>query len=317
MDNKTASYKDKFMTDINVTCIGGGHGLGHLLEIINGFDSVNLSGIVSTTDNGGSTGRLRDSCDTISWGDIRYCLSKLTKESSTKSSLTKSLLFEYRFDKLGDLSGHSLGNLMFCAVDSLCIRPTETVQVMREYLGIKANILPMSDAVTQLMSHCDEKCYVGEVEVDEHANQGINKLVLTPKVKPSEEVLDTLKNADVLFLGPGSFYTSTLPSLLMDAVIDVINRNTKLKVYFITNVEDEFTHKFNKEHDEIHYQLEFMKTLGLTKSVHSLIPRHRISQCIESCSPYTIADLPADTNGRHQQPFYSEQLLGLIQQQTR
>ncbi len=305
------------MTDINVTCIGGGHGLGRLLEIINDFDFVNLAGIVSTTDNGGSTGRLRENCDTISWGDIRYCLSKLTKAASTKEPSTKALLFEYRFDKLGDLSGHSLGNLMFCAVDSLCIRPTETVQVMREYLGIKANILPMSDAVTQLVSYSGEQCHVGEVEVDDHASQGINKLVLTPKVKPSEEVLDTLKNADILFLGPGSFYTSTLPSLLMDAVIDAINHNTKLKVYFITNVEDEFSSELNSEfnghHNEIHDQLEFIKKLGLTKTVHSLIPRHRVSASIELCKPYTIAELPGDTGGNHQQPFYRDQLLELIQ----
>ncbi len=77
------------MTDINVTCIGGGHGLGHLLEVINDFDSVNLTGIVSTTDNGGSTGRLRESCETISWGDIRYCLSKLTKSALSKAPSAK------------------------------------------------------------------------------------------------------------------------------------------------------------------------------------------------------------------------------------
>lgn len=295
------------MTNINVSCIGGGHGLGHLLAAINEFDFVNLTGIVTTTDNGGSTGRLRESCDTISWGDIRYCLSKLTKTASTKS-----LLLEYRFDKLGDLSGHSLGNLMFCAVDSICIRPTETVQVMREYLGIKANILPMSDVVTNLVSHCNDHCYVGEVEVDEHASQGINKLALTPRVKPSEEVLHSLKNADVLFLGPGSFYTSTLPCLLMDTVIDVINYNTKLKVYFISNVENEFTNELNKKNDQTHYQLGFMRKLGLTKTVHSLIPSHRVSNFTDLCKPYTIADLPADTSGRHQQPFYREQLLELI-----
>jgi uncharacterized cofD-like protein len=291
------------MTDINVTCIGGGHGLGHLLEIIDDFDCVNLTGIVSTTDNGGSTGRLRESCETISWGDIRYCLSKLSKQSTTKS-----LLFEYRFNNLGDLSGHSLGNLMFCAVDSLCMRPTETVQVMREYLGIKATILPMSDTVTHLVSHSAEKCFFGEVAVDDNANQGINKLVLTPAVSPSNEVLQTLKNTDILFLGPGSFYTSTLPSLLMDAVIKEINNNRKLTIYFITNVEGEF----NSKYDETHYQLQFMKKLGITKTVHSVIPRHRVSQAIELCKPYIIADLPADESGRHQQQLYKSKLRELI-----
>lgn len=291
------------MKDMNVTCMGGGHGLGHLLEIVDGFDFVNLTGIVCTTDNGGSTGRLRKSCDTISWGDIRYCLSKLSKEPSTKA-----LLFEYRFDKLGDLSGHSLGNLMFCAVDSLCIRPTETVQVMREYLGIKTNILPMSDEITQLVSHSSEHCYIGEVDVDNNVSQGISKLALTPTVTPSEEVLHNLRKANILFLGPGSFYTSTLPGLLMEEVVEVINHNTNLKIYFITNVCEEF----NNQYDEPHYQLEFIRSLGLTKTIHSLIPRHRVTQSIELCQPYTIANLPADVSGKHQHQFYKKLLLDLI-----
>ncbi len=291
------------MTEINVTCIGGGHGLGHLLETIDDFDFVSLTGIVTTTDNGGSTGRLRESCDTISWGDIRYCLSKLSKIPSTKS-----LLLEYRFDKVGDLSGHSLGNLMFCAVDSLCIRPTETVKVMKEFLGIKANILPMSDAVTHLVSHCAEQCYFGEVAVDDNADKGITKLSLAPAVKPSAEVVESLKVTDVLFLGPGSFYTSTLPTLLMEDVIDIINQNKKLKIYFITNVEDEFPN----QHCKTSYQIEFIKSLGLTKTIHSIIPSHQVSHSSNLSAPYTIAELPADPHGRHQDHFYRKQLFELI-----
>ncbi len=295
------------MTEINVTCIGGGHGLGHLLETIDDFEFVSLTGIVTTTDNGGSTGRLRESCDTISWGDIRYCLSKLSKVPSTKS-----LLLEYRFEQLGELSGHSLGNLMFCAVDSLCIRPTETVKVMKEFLGIKANILPMSDKITNLICHCAGQSYFGEVDIDGNAEQGISKLSLVPAVKPSEEVLHSLKTADVLFLGPGSFYTSTLPTLLMDGIIEVINQNDKLKIYFITNVEDEFPN----QPTETAYQLEFFKSLGLTKTIHSLIPSHRVSDTTNLCKPYIIADLPADPHGRHHHQFYKKQLLELFRPYT-
>lgn len=291
------------MKDINVTCIGGGHGLGHLLKTINDFDFVNLTGIVTTTDNGGSTGRLRESCETISWGDIRYCLSKLTDTASTKS-----LLFEYRFERLGELSGHSLGNLMFCAVDSLCLRPTEAVQVMREYLGIRAKILPMSDAVTHLVSQAQGQRYFGEVEVDEHVNQGISELNLLPQVTPSAEVIASLKDADVLFLGPGSFYTSTLPSLLMDEVVDTINQNGKLRIYFIANVENEF----NNHCDQAHYQIDFIRNLGITKTIHAVIPEHRAAYTDNLSAPFTIANLPADTHGRHQDSHYRERLLELI-----
>lgn len=291
------------MTSINVTCIGGGHGLGHLLKILDKFDDINLTGIVSTTDNGGSTGRLRESCDTISWGDIRYCLSKLSNSNSTKS-----LLFEYRFDNLGDLSGHSLGNLMFCAVDSLCIRPTETVQVMREFLGIKTNILPMSDEVTQLVSSSGQTRYVGEVAVDDHAHQGIHELALTPKVKPSDEVLTNLANADILFLSPGSFYTSTLPSLLMEQVVETINQNPSLTIYFLTNVKEEFTN----QQAQPTKQLAFIRKLGISKSIHTIIPEHRQCQQLEQCQPYTLAHLPIDSNGRHQTKPYQELLSNLI-----
>lgn len=296
------------MTEINVTCIGGGHGLGHLLETIKDFDFVNLTGIVTTTDNGGSTGRLRESCETISWGDIRYCLSRLSKTSSTKS-----LLFEYRFDQIGELSGHSLGNLMFCAMDSMCIRPTETVQVMREYLEIRTNILPMSDAVTHLVSHSDKQSYFGELAVDDHIEQGIRELTLTPEVKPSAEVIENLTNAKVLILGPGSFYTSTLPCLLMRDVINIINQNDKLNIYFIANVENEF----NNQYDQINYQLKFIKKLGINKTIHALIPQHRAQVAEDLPEPYTLADLPADVHGRHLQANFQKQLRQLIAPATK
>jgi len=264
-----------------------------------------LTGIVCTTDNGGSTGRLRSQSDSISWGDIRHCLSKLSEKTSTKS-----LLFQHRFENLGDLSGHSLGNLMFCAVDSLCIRPTDSVKVMSEFLDIKTTILPMSDSATNLVSHDIGKQYhFGEVNVDKNTSKGVKELKLSPMVSPSNETLETIQNSDVLFLGPGSFYTSIVPNLLMPAVVSAINNNQSLKVYFISNVQLEF----NNQQDELSYQLSFLKNLGLAKTLHSIIPDHRNFQDIECCQPYTLANIPSDEYGRHQQTSLKKTLLNIIQ----
>jgi len=293
-----------YMDKVNVTCIGGGHGLGHLLETLNDVDYISLTGIVCTTDNGGSTGRLRSQTESISWGDIRYCLSKLSEKTSIKS-----LLFQHRFEKLGDMSGHSLGNLMFCAVDSLCIRPTDSVKVMSEFLDINATILPMSDNVTNIVSHSSEnQHYFGEIEVDKSMSKGIEKLLLLPEVDPSKEVMEAIKNSDVLLLGPGSFYTSIVPSLLMSKMVSAINNNKPLKVYFISNVQLEF----HNQQDELFYQLGFLKNLGLSKTIHSIIPDHRNFQSIESCQPYTLANIPADNYGRHQQAYLKDTLLSFI-----
>ncbi len=292
------------MNKVNVTCMGGGHGLGHLLETLNDVSKISLTGIVCTTDNGGSTGRLRSQTESISWGDIRHCLSKLSEKTSTKS-----LLFQHRFENLGELSGHSLGNLMFCAVDSLCIRPTDSVKVMSEFLDIKATILPMSDTVTNLVSHSPEnQHYFGEINVDKNMSKGVKELILSPAVAPSNEVIEAIQKSDILFLGPGSFYTSIVPNLLMPQVVSAINNNKSLKVYFISNVQLEF----HNQQDELSYQLNFLKKLGLAKTLHSIIPDHRHFQNIEFCQPYIIVNIPADHYGRHQQSLLKKTLLSLI-----
>lgn len=280
------------MKKTKVVCIGGGHGLGHLLDILSSIEHVDITGIVATTDNGGSTGRLRQSGDTIAWGDIRYCLSKLAVNTSIQS-----LLFEHRFEQLGDLTGHSLGNLMFCAIDSLCLRPTDTVKVMAKFLEINANILPMSDAPTNLVSEVNnEHKFFGEVAVDCNINSGLTKLSLEPKVKASQEVIDALSQADVLLLGPGSFFTSTLPPLLIADVVTAVNSNKTLQSFLMTNVKREF----NNDCDTVKFQLDFLNRIGIDKHIKAIVPQHLKNEITHQDDSVYIADLPADDSGRHQ-----------------
>jgi len=274
-----------------VVCIGGGHGLGNLLKALSVIDQIDLTGVVTTTDNGGSTGRLRANSNTIAWGDIRYCLSKLSEKSSIQS-----LLFEHRFDQLGELSGHSLGNLMFCAIDRLCLKPTDSVKVMTKFLDINVNVLPMSDDVTHLVSEAaDNSLFVGETSVDLNIQQDIVGLTLEPMVKPSCEVVAAMQQAEVLFLGPGSFFTSTLPSFLMPEVVTALNSNVGLKVYILLNVKNEF----NNDCDNINFQLNFLRNIGLEKEIILVIPNHRSNEVQDIDSSCLYADLPSDSHGRH------------------
>jgi len=274
-----------------IVCIGGGHGLGQLLKTLLSINYIDLTGVVTTTDNGGSTGRLRSDSNTIAWGDIRYCLSKLGSETSIQS-----LLFEHRFDQLGDLSGHSLGNLMFCAIDSLCLRPTDSVKVMTKFLGINVNILPMSDEATTLVSEtANNTRFIGEMSVDEHIESDIVGLTLEPMVKPSNEVLEAVTQAEILFLGPGSFFTSTLPSLLMSELVNTINKNVSLKIYLLLNVQNEF----NNHCDCIDFQLRFLRNIGLEKEITLVIPNHRKEEIQGLAANCLYAELPSDNHGRH------------------
>jgi len=216
-----------------VVAIGGGHGLGRLLSSLS-FIGEDLTGIVTTTDNGGSTGRLRNETGCIAWGDLRNCLSQLTAGKDIKNTL-----FEYRFEDAGSLSGHSLGNLMLLALDNMCVRPTDTLNLFREFLGVQANILPMSETPAHLSACNSEGCnIIGEVEID--AEDFLpSDIEITPNVSASNEVISAIKQADLVILGPGSFLTSVMPPLLMSDIKEAIIQSTATKILVANMVPEE------------------------------------------------------------------------------
>lgn len=221
--------KEKFG---HVVAIGGGHGLGRLLSSLSFLDE-NLTGIVTTTDNGGSTGRLRSAGNCIAWGDLRNCINQLNQNQDISS-----LLFEYRFDGSGELDGHNLGNLMLLALDNLCVRPLEAVNLIREMLHVKANIIPMTEHPSDLiaLTPCGSNVY-GEVSVDKMRHFP-NELKLSPEVDATKEAVESIKNANTILIGPGSFLTSIMPPLLLTQVQDALQQ-TAAKVIFVDNLEQE------------------------------------------------------------------------------
>ena len=193
----------------HIVAIGGGHGLGRVLSALS-FMKERLTGIVTTTDNGGSTGRIRQERGGIAWGDLRNCLNQIIIEPSTASAL-----FEYRFTGEGELSGHNLGNLMLKALEDMHIRPIEAINLIRELLKVKSHIIPMSEEPVHLAASLGSgSSIVGEVSID-NLTELPQSLFLVPMVKAAQEAIQALEQAEVILLGPGSFMTSIMPPLLL------------------------------------------------------------------------------------------------------
>ena len=278
------------MKKSQISCIGGGHGLGRLLSALSVESNFQLTGIVTTSDNGGSSGRLRKEMNTIAWGDLRHCLSQL----STKMN-TEQLLFEYRFDNCGTMSGHSLGNLMLLALDQLCVRPTDSIDVMRRFLGIDIKILPMSDVATRLMAKTKQQdILTGETMVESSEHVNIETLWLEPAVCTSSEVITSIEKSDLITLGPGSFLTSIMPTLLTNSVVDAINQSSA-KLVLIANLDKDHS---SIEQDKIDYNINLLNKIGLRSIDQIIWPNQQQSPKIKSACirPY---HLPADKFSRH------------------
>ncbi|EPF7462377.1 TPA: uridine diphosphate-N-acetylglucosamine-binding protein YvcK [Serratia marcescens] len=219
MRNRTLADLDR------VVALGGGHGLGRVMSALSSLGS-RLTGIVTTTDNGGSTGRIRRSEGGIAWGDTRNCLNQLITEPSVASAM-----FEYRFSGNGELAGHNLGNLMLKALDHLSVRPLEAINLVRSLLKVDAALIPMSEQPVDLMAHDHEGNHVyGEVNVDQLTHMP-QELMLSPPVNATREALDAIAQADVILIGPGSFLTSLMPLLLLDDLTQALRRSSASMIY--------------------------------------------------------------------------------------
>lgn len=228
MRNRTFADLDR------VVALGGGHGLGRVMSSLSSLGS-RLTGIVTTTDNGGSTGRIRRSEGGIAWGDMRNCLNQLITEQSVASAM-----FEYRFSGNGELSGHNLGNLMLKALDHLSVRPLEAINLIRNLLKVDAFLIPMSEQPVDLMAtDADGHFIYGEVNIDQLSSPP-QELSLYPKAHATREAVQAIAEADLILIGPGSFYTSLMPILLLEDM-DQALRRTPAPVVFIGNLGKELS----------------------------------------------------------------------------
>jgi len=228
MRNRTLADLDR------VVALGGGHGLGRVMSALSPLGS-RLTGIVTTTDNGGSTGRIRRSEGGIAWGDMRNCLNQLITEPSVASAM-----FEYRFNGNGELAGHNLGNLMLKALDHLSVRPIEAINLIRNLLKVDAFLIPMSEQPVDLVARdADDNLVYGETDIDQ-LRLPPQELMLSPAVNATREAIEAISEADLILLGPGSFYTSLMPVLLMPDMAQALRR-TPATMVFIDNLGRELS----------------------------------------------------------------------------
>lgn len=217
------------LNELKIVAIGGGHGLGRVLSTLS-FMGNKLTGIVTTTDNGGSTGKLRKRSSSIAWGDLRNCLTELVDSDSIGSQL-----FNFRFDGNDELGGHNLGNLILYGLEQVQSRPLDSIKLVRRILRVRTQVLPMSETPTDLIAFYPEgRCRVGELSVDKMSVMP-KSLMLAPLVKSIAPCISAINNADLIILGPGSFLTSIVPPLLIRDISNAL-ANRKGHCVFIDNI---------------------------------------------------------------------------------
>lgn len=209
-----------------IVVIGGGTGSFTILSGLKDF-SFELTSVVSMMDSGGSTGILRDEFGILPPGDVRQCLVALSDSPLMRK------LFEYRFCKGKTLKGHSMGNLLLTALKEILGSEDEAIIGASEILRIKGKVLP----VTMNNCHLCAEQKNGKITIGE-ANIGRNKIsriFLTKKAKIFAPTKKAILEADYIILGPGDFYTSVLPNLLVKGVTESIKKSNA-KTIFVCNI---------------------------------------------------------------------------------
>ncbi len=222
-----------------LVAIGGGTGLSTLLAGLKqlvgkrneGLWLESLSAIVTVSDDGGSSGRLREELQMLPPGDIRNCMIALSEDSSLLSRL-----FRYRFRGDGELGGHSFGNLFLAALSEVTGDFTEAVRLSSEVLASKGHIYPATISDVRLVAELEDGTVVrGETQISA-SRAPIRRLHLEPEqCLPLPEVLRAIRMADVITVGPGSLYTSILPNLLVSRVAHAIGESRTTKI-FVSNL---------------------------------------------------------------------------------
>lgn len=215
-----------------IVTIGGGTGSFTLLSGLKNY-SVDISAVVSMADDGGSTGRLRDELGVLPPGDTRQCLVALSDSSDKLRDL-----MNYRFDS-GNLKGHNFGNLLLSALEKINGNFTNGIKDVAKILNIKGRVLPVSEKDMNLAIEIGNgEIIVGEKYLDHNERirkYGVKKVFLKPEIKANESVIEAIKNANLIILGPGDHYGSIIPNLLVSGITNAI-QNSKATVVYNCNL---------------------------------------------------------------------------------
>ena len=221
------------MPPLRIVAIGGGTGLSTILHGLKRYAQepreAEITAIVTVTDDGGSSGRLRRDFDVLPPGDIRNCMVALSEDEALLSKL-----FQYRFSEGRGLKGHSFGNLFLTALTNLTGDFVQAVKVSSEVLASLGRIYPATATNVVLEAELENgKIVKGETKIGKSRSR-IRRIHLQPRnCQPLPETLAAIEDADLITFGPGSLFTSIIPNLLVDGIAPAIKRSRALKAYFV------------------------------------------------------------------------------------
>lgn len=212
-----------------VVVMGGGTGISYLLRGLKEFP-VDITAVITVSDNGSSTGKLRKEFNQPAVGDIRKVITNL---SEIDEPIKK--MMEYRFNTCSDLNGHAVGNLILTSMLEITGSLKEAITCLSKLLDVKHKVLPISeDNLTLMGKDINGEVIEGEEQITK-AHRRFQKIYYKEEPKVLTEVLDAIENADLIIFSMGSLYTSILPNIICEPVREKLN-NTKAKVMYLSNI---------------------------------------------------------------------------------
>ena len=240
------SFKSK-----KVVVIGGGTGAYTVLTGLKKLPNIDITAIVTSADSGGSTGILRDQFGVLPVGDFRQCIVALADFTDEKNNILRELM-RYRFDKGGTgLSGHNFGNLFITALIEILGSQEKAFEEVSRIFNVKGNVYPVTFETIQLVAEYDDSTILyGEKMIDEPPSEHdgtthISRLWVQPKATVYEKSKDAILTADLIILGPGDLYTSTLANIVVDDFAGIIGKSSA-KIVYLMNLMTKYgqTHGF-------------------------------------------------------------------------
>ncbi len=223
----------KTLDETKIVVIGGGTGLSVLLKGLKKY-TAELTAIVTVSDDGGSSGRLRAELGILPPGDIRSCLVALAE---TETLMDK--IFQHRFEQGAGIAGHNLGNLLLLAMTEITGDFVSAIKEVSRVLAVRGQVIPSTlDHVALGARMSDGAIITGETAIRNY-NQRIDNVYLIPQAcRPVPASIEAILEADAIILGPGSLYTSIIPNLLVEGVSQAIARSKAVKIY-VSNIMTE------------------------------------------------------------------------------